>query len=100
MSSCVESSRVGPFSMFDGEIMSAVCETTLFVGVFVMSGRLETILTFSGYFRIFEPRVYFSCSDIQILHPWFGLSLSADLVGALFRYYAWEVVCHLFTSEG
>ena len=52
MSSCVESSRV---SMFDGEIMSVGSETTLFVGVFVLPGRLETISTFSGYFRISEP---------------------------------------------
>ena len=41
--------------MFDGEIMSVGCETTLFVGVYVLSGRLETILTFSGDFRIPEP---------------------------------------------
>ena len=41
--------------MFDGEIMSVGSETMLFVGVFVLSGRLETILTFSGYFRILEP---------------------------------------------
>ena len=57
MSSRVESSRV---STFDGEIMSVGRETTLFVGGFVLSGRLETILTFSGYFHISEPRVYFS----------------------------------------
>ena len=30
--------------------MSVGSETTLFVGVFVLPGRLETILTFSGYF--------------------------------------------------
>ena len=41
--------------MFDGEIMSVGSETTLFVGVFVLPGRLKTILTFSDYFRIFEP---------------------------------------------
>ena len=51
-SSRVESSRV---SMFDGEIMSVGCETTLFVDVFVLPGRLETISTFSGYFRTLEP---------------------------------------------
>ena len=41
--------------MFDGEILSVGSETTLFVGVFVPPGRLETILTFSGYFRISVP---------------------------------------------
>ena len=76
VSSRVGSSRVGPFLMFDGEIMSVGSETTLFVGGFVLSGRLETILTFSGYFRIFEPRVYFSCSDIRFPHPRFGFSFS------------------------
>ena len=91
---------MGPFLMFDGEIMYVNGETTLFVGVFVLPGRLETILTFSGYFRIFEPRVYFSRADIRIPHPWFGLSLSADLVVALFIFYAWESIRLLFTSEG